>query len=493
MEVYMDEIQLGGISAVPATDEFARWCAPQENEVSVDALAVEGQVPEWLTGTLVRNGPAHWGTGPRAARHLLDGLAMLHKFAFTEGRVSYANRFLRTKAYQSLREDGRIGYREFASDPCRKLTQPIATLFDPRYTDNASVNVIRLGDRLVALTETPLPVAFDPETLETLGVAYDPPGRGVFSPTGHPHFDRAGSMISTQVHFGLRSSYRVYRQTPTGFRQVAKVPVARPSYLHSFALTERHIVVVESPFRVNPLELAAGRKPFIQNYRWRPDQPTTFLVLDRHTGELKGRWESEAMFFFHTVNAYDDPGGEIVVDLCGYSDPSLIDSLYLDALSVRGTPIPTATFHRYRLGASGRTRRETPSQEAFEWPGINYGADNARPYRYAYGSGAVETGAGPVTTITKLDVTDGTTAHWHQPGCLTGEPVFVPAPGRGAEDAGVVLAVVFEPERDASFLLVLDARDLGELARAHAPHRMPFGFHGNFFPDPAPGESAVAS
>ena len=31
-----------------------------------------------------------------------------------------------------------------------------------------------------------------------------------------------------------------------------------------------------------------------------------------------------------------------------------------------------------------------------------------------------------------------------------------------------------------SFLLVLDARDLSELARAEAPHHIPFGFHGQF-------------
>nr|WP_059006065.1 carotenoid oxygenase family protein [Streptomyces specialis] len=320
---------MSDIRTLPVLEDYAGWFAPQENELSIDALPVEGRIPAWLTGTLLRNGPGYFGERPRGARHLLDGLAMLHKFAFTEGRVSYANRFLRTKAYQALREDGRIGYREFASDPCRRLTDPIASLFDPRYTDNASVNVIRLGSRLVALTETPLPVAFDPDTLETLGVAYDTPGRGPVSPSAHPHFDRTGAMINVQVHYGLRSSYRVYRQTATGgFRLLSKIPVTRPAYLHSFAVTERHVILIESPFRVNPLELATARRPFIESYRWRPDRPTTFLIIDRHTGRLKGRRETDPMFFFHTVNAYDDTDGDIVLDLCAYPDPSLICLLY---------------------------------------------------------------------------------------------------------------------------------------------------------------------
>jgi len=39
---------------------------------------------------------------------------------------------------------------------------------------------------------------------------------------------------------------------------------------------------------------------------------------------------------------------------------------------------------------------------------------------------------------------------------------------------------VLDAEQSRSFLLVLDAADLTELARAQAPHHIPFGFHGQF-------------
>ncbi|WP_059006064.1 carotenoid oxygenase family protein [Streptomyces specialis] len=149
-----------------------------------------------------------------------------------------------------------------------------------------------------------------------------------------------------------------------------------------------------------------------------------------------------------------------------------------------GDSPPPPRLPRYRLTRTGTTtHHRLVSEEPFEWPRINYGADNGRPYRYAYGVGAVSDPAAPTATITKLDLTDGTTTHWHESGCYTGEPVFVPDPNRPADDdAGVVLSIVFQPARNASFLLVLDARDLTELARAHAPHHLPFGFHGNHFP-----------
>jgi carotenoid cleavage dioxygenase-like enzyme len=45
----------------------------------------------------------------------------------------------------------------------------------------------------------------------------------------------------------------------------------------------------------------------------------------------------------------------------------------------------------------------------------------------------------------------------------------------------VLLSVVLDIGKDASFLLVLDAATLEELARAEAPHAIPFHFHGNYF------------
>ena len=63
-------------------------------------------------------------------------------------------------------QTGKISYGEFATDPCRSIFSRIYTLFVPEPADNAAVNVTRIADPFVALTETPLPVEFDPQTLE---------------------------------------------------------------------------------------------------------------------------------------------------------------------------------------------------------------------------------------------------------------------------------------------------------------------------------------
>ena len=73
-------------------------------------------------------------------------------------------------------------------------------------------------------------------------------------------------------------------------------------------------------------------------------------------------------------------------------------------------------------------------------------------------------------------------ATWYAEGCYPGEPVFVADPGANEEGEGVLLSVVLDARRGTSFLLVLDAHSLAEIARAECPHHIPFSFHGNFFP-----------
>ena len=58
--------------------------------------------------------------------------------------------------------------------------------------------------------------------------------------------------------------------------------------------------------------------------------------------------------------------------------------------------------------------------------------------------------------------------------------MFVAEPGADAEDAGALLSIVLDGERETSFLLVLDAATLEERARAEVPHHIPFGFHGQY-------------
>ena len=66
-----------------------------DREVSVDRLPVQGELPPWLSGSLIRTGPARFEANGRSLNHWFDGQAMLHRFSFGDGGVAYANRAAR--------------------------------------------------------------------------------------------------------------------------------------------------------------------------------------------------------------------------------------------------------------------------------------------------------------------------------------------------------------------------------------------------------------
>lgn len=454
----------------------------QDQEVAVGGLPLTGTLPPWLTGTLVRTGPAKFEVGGRSFNHWFDGLAMLHRFGFGDGRVSYANRYLQTRAYRDAQESGQITYSEFATDPCRTLFQRFFQMFSPKLTDNAAVNVVKLGREYVAMTETPLPVAFDAETLETLGVSgWGGVLKGQLT-TAHPHFDpAAGEMINYVAHLGPRTVYRLYALAAgtSKPREIATVPVRKPSYMHSFAMTERYVVLVEYPFVVNPPSLALSGRPFIENYRWEPERGTTFTVIDRRDGSVRARIGGPPLFAFHHVNAFED-GEQLAIDLCAYDDASVVEALYLDRLRAGGY-VPRTELRRYRVPLQGgEATVEVLSEEMMELPRIDYRSRNGHQYRFAYGAGTGHQSSF-LDQLVKVDVTTAENRVWREDGCYPGEPVFVPSPDQRREDDGVILSVVLDARRENSFLLVLDAGSFEEVARAVAPLRIPFGFHGSYF------------
>jgi carotenoid cleavage dioxygenase-like enzyme len=449
-----------------------------ESETEITSLPVRGELPEWLTGSLLRTGPAKWDVNGRSMNHWFDGLAMLHRFSFGGGEASYANRFLNTRAYRAVEETGEIGYSEFATDPCRSLFQRVTAIFSPKLTDNANVNLVELGERFISMTETPIPVEFDDRTLDTVGVAYKPPG---MLTTAHPHLDRASKgMLNYAAKLGPRSSYRFFLLEPDAAKPkvLASAPVREPGYMHSFGLTERWLVLAEFPYVVNPRDLALSGRPYIENYRWKPERGTRFHLFDRVTGERTGPFEAEPRFGFHHVNSYEEDG-DVVVDICTFRDAEIVQDLYLERLRA-GKPLSQPSPERFRISTGdGTVTTEALVDHALELPRINYGRCNERPYRYVWG---VSDGpdSGWLEQIVKADVAERRTAVWEEPGSYPGEPVFVAAPDAEAEDEGVLLSVVLNGERGNSFLLVLDARSLDELARAEVPHHIPFGFHGQY-------------
>ena len=75
--------------------------------------------------------------------------------------------------------------------------------------------------------------------------------------------------------------------------------------------------------------------------------------------------------------------------------------------------------------------------------------------------------------------------HDFGPGCASLEPLFVSRDGATDEDDGYVMSCVFNAERNASDVVILSAQAFAgpPLAVIELPVRVPFNFHGGWFPD----------
>jgi carotenoid cleavage dioxygenase-like enzyme len=458
----------------------------QCNEIDFDLLPVTGQFPPWLSGTLIRNGPAQFEVGDEAYRHWFDGLAMLHRFSFREGTVSYSNRYLRSNTFKMAAESGRIVCSEFATDPRQSFVSRLWSLFFPKPADNACVNVSMIGGSHVAMTETVRRIQFDPDSLETVGThQYSDKLPGQFT-TAHPHYDfERHELVNFVTHFSGKSKYHVYRIKDGDRRRdlLASVPVSEPGYIHSFGLTDKYVMLVEFPLLVSPLDLFLRRKPFIENFKWRPERGCRFIVVHRHGDGIPGVYEADPLFAFHHINAFED-GDDIIVDMAVYEDKSVIDALYLDRLRDATEPVPTAVPYRYRVATDRKSLTGEPiSDLPIELPRINYRVCNKRRHQFVYGISRKGPAVGLYNGLVKIDLRAGKSAEWSNEDCYPGEPVFVPSPDETFEDEGAVLSVVLDAKTERSFLVILDGQAFVEVARADLPQHVPFGFHGQFYSD----------
>ena len=224
-------------------------------------------------------------------------------------------------------------------------------------------------------------------------------------------------------------------------------------------------------------------RPYIENFRWEPERGTPFWIINRHTGELVGRYDSDPFFAFHHVNAFQH-GDDLILDIVAYPDADIINAFYLNRLQDKTLEIPFGNLRRYRIPLKGKTvSYEVVSDVCMELPRIDYETFNMRSdYRFVYASSInPRERHGFYNQIVKVDNQTGQAQVWFEEDCYPGEPVFIPAPDRTREDEGVVLSVVLNAAQENSFLLVLDAPSFTEKARAEVPHPILFGYHGAYF------------
>jgi carotenoid cleavage dioxygenase-like enzyme len=260
---------------------------------------------------------------------------------------------------------------------------------------------------------------------------------------------------------------------------VAALDAPRPSYMHSFAATDRFVVVTQAPLVINPLKLRFSTRPYFDRYDWRPELATRIEIVRKDDGRVQASAETAPLFVFHHVNAFERDGW-IHVDLIAYPDASAVRRLMLATLR-GGQATTTGRLVRLSLRDDALDQRIEAIElvpETIELPRVHPRAQQ-RPYRYIY----AVSNADPHDhndRIVKVDLESRTLHAYGRDATYVNEPQLVPSPTGAAEDDGVLLAIAFDARLQSGRLLVLDAERLELLAEATLPQIVPFYFHGQW-------------
>ena len=451
--------------------------APIHMECEAPDLVIEGEVPKDLFGTFYRNGP-NPQFAPRGDYHWFGGDGMIHGFYIENGQVGYRNRWARTVKWNKEHEAGESLFAAFNPMDSDESVQGLET------DGLANTNVIWHGGKLLALEEAHAPFELDPQTLESKG-AWDFGGKLAGPMTAHPKIDpetgemllfgyNADGMISEHMSFHV-----VDKDGNLTRSETFKAPYA--SMVHDFLVTREHVIFPIMPL-TGSMERAMTGAPV---YAWEPDKGVHIGIMPRSGTVEDMRWfQGDPSFVFHPMNAHTN--GEVVTcDVCEFEEAPLFPK-------PDGTPgdrdkaVPRLTRWTFDLAQNSDDYKcERLDDVPCEFPRLDErfaGLD----YRHGYvACGDLGGAVGGFSAVGhrdhqtgKLDVYDA------GPQCATSEPIFVPRSTSAAEGEGYLLSSVYDAERKASHLQILDAENVsaGPIAKAFLDHRLPLGFHGNWRP-----------
>ncbi|KAG5670747.1 hypothetical protein PVAND_000988 [Polypedilum vanderplanki] len=326
------------------------WLRSCEHEIIEPIRGeVSGQIPKWINGSLLRNGPGSIKVGSMTFNHLFDSSALLHRFDIFHGNVTYQCRFLKSDAYKKNLAANRVVVTEFGTascpDPCQSIFQRVASLFKPAdaNSDNAMISIYPFNDEYFCFAESPIIHKIDSVTLETLEKLNLHEKYGIVNHTSHPHVMSDGTVYNVGLTVTKSGPAYCVLCFPNGenmfdnARVVAELPTRwklHPSYMHTFGITEHFFIIVEQPLTVSVPAVVKSQlmnEPMISCLKWFPDKSTNIYLIDRENGQLRHTFQAEAFFFLHIINQYEKDD-HVILDISCYKDPEMLNCMYIDSM-----------------------------------------------------------------------------------------------------------------------------------------------------------------
>lgn len=413
--------------------------APVKEIITEDNLEVIGSIPKELSGLYLRNGPNPIGSPNVKKYHWFTGEGMLHGVRIDEGKaIWYRNNLVGSgNNTHVISHAGKIYAIAEAGDKPVEIDQQLNSLdTDPFH------GTLETG--FTAHTK------FDSQSKELHGITYAFP-RGSYE-AHYVVIDKDGRVKRTDL-----------------------LPLSSGTMLHECAITENYVLVLDLSITFALSKLAKGYFPF----SWNDDHQARIGLLNRKSDNVEIKWFNiDPCYFFHTVNAYEDQQGNVVVHAMRYQ--RLFDEDWNGPFTEFPSLLTRWTLNLANGNASEQQLDDLPAEFPRMHPHLN-GKFNRFGYLLGTGLG-VKPDFG---RIIKYDfVNKSNEVYELGEGKEGAESVFIPSENQKNEDDGYLMTYVYDKASDKSNLVIFHAQNIksGPIAQIKLPQRVPFGFHGNWVP-----------
>lgn len=461
------------------------WLKVYEN-VSALALppqpaSISGDWPAEMSGSLFRNGPAHFERGGHRYDHWFDGDGMIQKWSMRDSLVSHSAKIISTSKFRIEESVQRHQLDGFATQMGREFAM------HPDDLNTSNTSVVAHGDELWTLWEGGSPHLIDPDSLETLGIKTFSSSTDGIAFSAHPRVDKSGSLWNFGVvsHLGKLAIWEISKRGL--LRQFQVIDVHPMSMPHDFVVTEHHIVILLAPlwYDIDRSEHFS----FLHSHQWHPDEPTRVLVIKKNDANDHFIAELPAQWVFHFTNAWESDS-IIQFEGCAYEDPSIMFDVFTSIMAGRAptTKQVHSKLTRYRIDLQAhRASQEIifGNSQNLEFPTFDRRLSSSR-HRWVNFLGISNTAtvkfpSSLLDTLIRIDMDRGTQqSYTYPPTELPEEHLFVPDRSKAGEDVGWVVGTSIDWNKEETRLNVFHVDRIadGPIATATVPRMMPLGLHG---------------
>ena len=145
-----------------------------------------------------------------------------------------------------------------------------------------------------------------------------------------------GDLYNYNLDMHIRSNYRVFRtRRDTGATEVlATIKDAPPAYIHSFWMSENYLVLCiwNSRFAWGGAKCFWEKNLVDAIADWDPHAKSIFYVIDKKGGKgVVVKFVDDVPFFvFHTIGAWEEENGDLVLEALSYDNVDVIKRFYYE-------------------------------------------------------------------------------------------------------------------------------------------------------------------